>query len=277
MSRTARRRDAGRVPSRAPAARARTITWCFSLSTGAIVTYNDARRFGFMDLVPRARARDLPPVRRAWASSRSATSCRARPSPACSRGKRTPLKAALLDQRLIAGLGNIYVCEALFRARLSPAAPGRLPRDRSGRADRQSAGSSPRSSATCSTKPSRPAARPCATTPRRTGRSAISSTASGSTTGRATLHHAGLHRHVVAHGAIRPLHLLLPGLPGSLTGGQGNPLAGETLLPGRPASPTGDATISGGDPNGFIRQHPGRTARPGRPHHASTGRRRSMR
>ena len=36
------------------------------------------------------------------------------------RGRRTPLKAALLDQRLIAGLGNIYVCEALFRARLSP-------------------------------------------------------------------------------------------------------------------------------------------------------------
>ena len=37
-----------------------------------------------------------------------------------SRGKRTPIKAALLDQRLVAGLGNIYVCEALFRARISP-------------------------------------------------------------------------------------------------------------------------------------------------------------
>jgi formamidopyrimidine-DNA glycosylase len=37
-------------------------------------------------------------------------------------GKRTPLKAALLDQSLIAGLGNIYVCEALFRARLHPSA-----------------------------------------------------------------------------------------------------------------------------------------------------------
>jgi formamidopyrimidine-DNA glycosylase len=36
------------------------------------------------------------------------------------RGKTSPLKAALLDQRIIAGLGNIYVCEALFRARLSP-------------------------------------------------------------------------------------------------------------------------------------------------------------
>ncbi len=35
-------------------------------------------------------------------------------------GKRTPVKAALLDQRLVAGLGNIYVCEALFRARIAP-------------------------------------------------------------------------------------------------------------------------------------------------------------
>jgi formamidopyrimidine-DNA glycosylase len=36
------------------------------------------------------------------------------------KGKRTPIKAALLDQRIVAGLGNIYVCEALFRARISP-------------------------------------------------------------------------------------------------------------------------------------------------------------
>src|SRR6185503_20402839 len=35
-------------------------------------------------------------------------------------GKRAPIKAALLDQRVVAGLGNIYVCEALFRARISP-------------------------------------------------------------------------------------------------------------------------------------------------------------
>ena len=76
------------------------------------------------------------------ASSRSATSCPARRSPACSRGKRAPLKAALLDQRLIAGLGNIYVCEALFRAGLHPEAPaGSL-----ATADRQAAreGASPR-------------------------------------------------------------------------------------------------------------------------------------
>ena len=59
----------------------------------------------------------------AWASSLSATSSRARPSPGSFTGKRTPLKAALLDQRLIAGLGNIYVCEALFRTGLHPEAP----------------------------------------------------------------------------------------------------------------------------------------------------------
>ncbi len=44
----------------------------------------------------------------------------ARCSPDCSPAKSAPLKAALLDQRLIAGLGNIYVCEALHRAGLSP-------------------------------------------------------------------------------------------------------------------------------------------------------------
>ncbi len=48
-------------------------------------------------------------------------------------GKRTPLKAALLDQRLIAGLGNIYVCEALHRARLHPEAPAGSLADAAGR------------------------------------------------------------------------------------------------------------------------------------------------
>jgi formamidopyrimidine-DNA glycosylase len=43
-----------------------------------------------------------------------------RPPRAAFRGKRTPVKAALLDQRIVAGLGNIYVCEALYRAGISP-------------------------------------------------------------------------------------------------------------------------------------------------------------
>jgi formamidopyrimidine-DNA glycosylase len=53
------------------------------------------------------------------------------------RDKRTPLKAALLDQRLIAGLGNIYVCEALFRAGLHPEAPAGVLATRTGRPTRK--------------------------------------------------------------------------------------------------------------------------------------------
>jgi formamidopyrimidine-DNA glycosylase len=83
------------------------------------VIYTDPRRFGLMDLVaepgleahrllarigaePLGNEFDAPYLAQAF------------------RGRKAPLKAALLDQRLIAGLGNIYVCEALHRARLSP-------------------------------------------------------------------------------------------------------------------------------------------------------------
>lgn len=94
----------------------------FSLSNGATVTYNDARRFGFMDLVPRAElatcrhfaAMGIEPLGNELSGESIAR---------LFVGRRTPLKAALLDQRLIAGLGNIYVCEALFRAGLDPQAP----------------------------------------------------------------------------------------------------------------------------------------------------------
>jgi formamidopyrimidine-DNA glycosylase len=83
------------------------------------ITYNDPRRFGFMLLVPRAGLAEhalfakigMEPL----GNELSATSLSA-----LFRGKATSLKAALLDQRLIAGLGNIYVCEALHRAQLSP-------------------------------------------------------------------------------------------------------------------------------------------------------------
>jgi formamidopyrimidine-DNA glycosylase len=94
----------------------------FHLSNGARVTYNDARRFGLMDLVPRPdleasrhfRDVGLEPLGNELSGEAIAR---------LFAGKRTPLKAALLDQRLIAGLGNIYVCEALFRAGLHPEAP----------------------------------------------------------------------------------------------------------------------------------------------------------
>lgn len=91
----------------------------FHLGSGARVTYNDVRRFGFMDLVPRAgletskhfAGMGIEPLGNELSGALLAK---------LFSGKFAPLKAALLDQRLIAGLGNIYVCEALFRAGLSP-------------------------------------------------------------------------------------------------------------------------------------------------------------
>ena len=83
---------------------------------GVRITYNDPRRFGFMELVGAGEPYRLDglgpePLSNEW----SAPDLRAR-----LRGKKTPIKLALLDQRVVAGLGNIYVCEALFRAGVSP-------------------------------------------------------------------------------------------------------------------------------------------------------------
>jgi len=91
----------------------------FHMSSGAVVTFNDPRRFGSMKIVPRAKLEAEPllkslgpePLGNSFDAAMLARACK---------GKKTTLKAALLDQRLVAGLGNIYVCEALFRARLSP-------------------------------------------------------------------------------------------------------------------------------------------------------------
>lgn len=92
------------------------------LASGARVTFNDARRFGAMDMAPTVtldRHRLLAGIGpeplgntfdEAYLTARL-------------QGRRVPLKAALLDQRVVAGLGNIYVCEVLFRARLSPHRP----------------------------------------------------------------------------------------------------------------------------------------------------------
>jgi formamidopyrimidine-DNA glycosylase len=91
----------------------------FHMSSGAIVTFNDPRRFGSMKIVARSKLDDEPllrglgpePLGNAFDAAMLARACH---------GKKTSLKAALLDQRVVAGLGNIYVCEALFRARLPP-------------------------------------------------------------------------------------------------------------------------------------------------------------
>ena len=91
----------------------------FTMSGGAVVTYNDARRFGYMALVPQSELNDhayfaglgVEPLGDALSPAYLAGRARA---------KRVDLKALLMDQRVVAGLGNIYVCEALYRAGLDP-------------------------------------------------------------------------------------------------------------------------------------------------------------
>ena len=91
----------------------------FDMGSGARITFNDPRRFGAMDLVPTVCAAAHPllavlgpePLGNGFHEPYLA---------AALEGRRTPVKAALLDQRIVAGLGNIYVCEALFRAGISP-------------------------------------------------------------------------------------------------------------------------------------------------------------
>ena len=91
----------------------------FHMSSGAVVTFNDPRRFGSMKIVPRAKLDDEPLLKRLGPEPLGNAFDAAMLARAC-KGKKTNLKAALLDQRVVAGLGNIYVCEALYRARLSP-------------------------------------------------------------------------------------------------------------------------------------------------------------
>ena len=91
----------------------------FNMDNGGRVTFNDPRRFGAMDLTPTERLQDHK-----WLASLG-------PEPLGNgfdgtylsrafQGRKTPVKAALLDQKTVAGLGNIYVSEALFRAKISP-------------------------------------------------------------------------------------------------------------------------------------------------------------
>jgi formamidopyrimidine-DNA glycosylase len=91
----------------------------FHMSSGATVIFNDPRRFGYMKIFARAEMEDEPllqglgpePLGNEFDALILARACA---------NRKTSLKAALLDQRVVAGLGNIYVCEALFRAHLSP-------------------------------------------------------------------------------------------------------------------------------------------------------------
>jgi formamidopyrimidine-DNA glycosylase len=91
----------------------------FHMSSGATVTYNDPRRFGFMLLMPRHELAAHPLMHAIGPEPLGNTFDAPMLAEACA-GRKTSLKAVLLDQSVVAGLGNIYVCEALHRARLSP-------------------------------------------------------------------------------------------------------------------------------------------------------------
>jgi formamidopyrimidine-DNA glycosylase len=102
----------------------------FVMSSGKTVVFNDPRRFGFMDLAavaaeyPSLRALGPEPLSRDFTPAALARACR---------GRRTSLKAALLDQRVVAGVGNIYASEALHHAKVSPLRIAATLADRLGR------------------------------------------------------------------------------------------------------------------------------------------------
>jgi formamidopyrimidine-DNA glycosylase len=91
----------------------------FETDAGALVRYCDPRRFGMMDLTTAAALGDHPMLARLGPEPLG-NEFNAEYLGARLAGKKTPIKAALLDQRVVAGLGNIYICEALHRAAISP-------------------------------------------------------------------------------------------------------------------------------------------------------------
>ena len=91
----------------------------FHMSSGASVVFNDPRRFGYMKIIARKALEEEPLLRGLGPEPLGNEFDAAMLARACA-NKKTSLKAALLDQRVVAGLGNIYVCEALYRAHLSP-------------------------------------------------------------------------------------------------------------------------------------------------------------
>ncbi len=90
------------------------------MEDGTRITFNDARRFGAMDLMPTATA-DAHPLLAALGPEPLGNAFHESWLTQRLKGRNTPIKSALLDQHIIAGLGNIYVCETLYRARIHPA------------------------------------------------------------------------------------------------------------------------------------------------------------
>src|SRR5215475_4317940 len=103
----------------------------FHMSSGADIVFNDPRRFGYMKIIAR-NALDAEPLLRGLGPEPLGNEFDAAMLARACAGKSTTLKAALLDQRVVAGLGNIYVCEALYRAHLSPKRQASTLADRKG-------------------------------------------------------------------------------------------------------------------------------------------------
>jgi formamidopyrimidine-DNA glycosylase len=91
----------------------------FHMANGARVTFNDPRRFGAMDLLPTATAEDHK-LLSVLGPEPLGNDFHEQHLIDAFKGKNTPVKSALLDQGIVAGLGNIYVCEALYRGKVSP-------------------------------------------------------------------------------------------------------------------------------------------------------------
>ncbi|WP_171230300.1 bifunctional DNA-formamidopyrimidine glycosylase/DNA-(apurinic or apyrimidinic site) lyase [Ruegeria sp. HKCCA4008] len=91
----------------------------FHMANGARITFNDPRRFGAMDLLQTASAEDHK-LLSVLGPEPLGNDFHDQHLIRAFKGKNTPVKSALLDQGIVAGLGNIYVCEALYRGRVSP-------------------------------------------------------------------------------------------------------------------------------------------------------------
>jgi formamidopyrimidine-DNA glycosylase len=113
------------VHAEAPSAPGAHDHLLFGVESGPTVVFNDARRFGTVDLVSGNALSSHPllarlgpePLDDAFNGTVLARALA---------GRATPVKAALLDQRVVAGLGNIYVAEALWQARVSPIRPAAM-------------------------------------------------------------------------------------------------------------------------------------------------------
>ena len=91
----------------------------FDMENGVRVVFNDARRFGAMDLIATSDL-ERHPLLAKLGPEPLGNSFDAGHLAGAFKGKRSPVKSALLDQRIVSGLGNIYVCEALWRSGISP-------------------------------------------------------------------------------------------------------------------------------------------------------------